>query len=158
LKFYRVGISARDTELMHIKDSYGVTDLECVDFNISENNRFILCVGREGTVKIFDYFMRGDVIPSSQAFMGHFKYATKVILSKDMRFIFSVGELNGIFKWQFYGDKSMPEDITEYFEELESEKLAKAALTEEEKEKQRANEGIFDQEELASYTQQQIEN
>ena len=60
-----------------------------------------------------------------------------------MRFVFSVGDLNGIFKWSFYGDKTMPEDIYDYFEELESEKLAKAMMTEEEAEKRRANEGIF---------------
>lgn len=27
LKFYRLGSSARDTELMHIKDTYGVTEM-----------------------------------------------------------------------------------------------------------------------------------
>ena len=32
LKFYRLGESMRDTELTHIKDSYGVTDMECLDF------------------------------------------------------------------------------------------------------------------------------
>lgn len=32
LKFYRLGASARDTELTHIKDSYGITDMECLDF------------------------------------------------------------------------------------------------------------------------------
>jgi len=32
LKFYRLGSSARDRELEHIKDSYGITDMECVDF------------------------------------------------------------------------------------------------------------------------------
>jgi len=65
LKFYRLGQSARDTELMHVKDIYGVTDMECLDFQISSNCKFIVCSGKEGTVKVFDYFMRGDVIPSS---------------------------------------------------------------------------------------------
>ena len=32
LKFYRLGSSMRDTELIHIKDSYGITDMECTDF------------------------------------------------------------------------------------------------------------------------------
>jgi len=65
LKFYRLGSSARDQELQHIKDSYGITDMECVDFKISDNNRFIICAGKEGTIKVYDYFMRGEVIASS---------------------------------------------------------------------------------------------
>lgn len=129
LKFYRLGSSARDTELLHVKDAYGVTDRECVDFQISSNNRFIVLTGKEGTVKVFDYFMRGDVIASYQAFQGHFKYASRAIISKDMRFVFSIGELNGIYKWAFYGDTSMPEDITQHFEELESEKAQKEAMS-----------------------------
>jgi len=40
--------------------------------------------------------------------MGHFKYPSRVIMTKDMRFVFSVGELNGIYKWAFYGDTTMP--------------------------------------------------
>jgi len=85
--------------------------------------------------------------------MGHFRHASKVIISKDLRFVFSVGELNGIYKWAFYGDKTSPEDVSEFFEELESEKVAKAAMSEAEKEQRRRNEGMFDQEELMTYTQ-----
>jgi WD40 repeat protein len=80
LKFYRLVSSNKDNELSHIKDSYGVTDMECVDFEISDNNRFILCAGKEGTVKVYDYFMRGEIIASSQAFLGHFKHPTRVII------------------------------------------------------------------------------
>ena len=46
-----------------------------------------------------------------------------------MKNIYSVGDLNGIYKWTFYGDKSLPLDITEHCEELEEEKLAKANMT-----------------------------
>lgn len=152
LKFFRFPVNPRETELVHVKDSYGITDLECVDFQISENNRFIICAGKEGTIKVFDYFMRGEIIPSSQAYMGHFSWPDRAILTKDLRFIFSVGKLNGIYKWQFYGDRTMPDNIDGYYEELESEIKAKLAMTEEEKEKQRMNEGIYDQEELATYT------
>lgn len=52
------------------------------------------------------------MVASYQAFMGHFKHASKVIISKDLRYVFSVGELNGIYKWTFYGDKTKPEDLT----------------------------------------------
>lgn len=99
LKFYRLGSSARDTELLHIKDSYGITDLECVDFQISQNNRFIVCAGKEGVIKVFDYFMRGEVLPSHQAFMGHYQFPNKIVLTRDIRTIFSIGHWNGIYKW-----------------------------------------------------------
>jgi hypothetical protein len=29
-----------------------------------------------------------------------------------MRYIFSTGKGNGIYRWAFFGDKNMPEDIT----------------------------------------------
>lgn len=134
LKFYRLGSSARDTELEHIKDSYGITDMECVDFQISKNNRFIICAGKEGTIKVYDYFMRGEVIASSQAFLGHFRHPSRIAISKDLRNVYSVGELNGIYKWCFYGDPSTVEDLSVFCEELESEKVRAAMLTNEEKE------------------------
>ena len=61
LKFYRIGFP----ELTHIKDAYGVTDLECLDFTISDNNKFIICAGKEGVIKVYDYFMRGEMVASS---------------------------------------------------------------------------------------------
>jgi WD40 repeat protein len=112
LLFYRLGNNAHDTELKHIKDQYGITDMECKDFTISSNNKYIICTGKEGTIKVFDYFMRGDIVPSSQAFMGHYTFSNRCIISKDMRFVFSVGELNGIYKWSFYGDTTVPEDLS----------------------------------------------
>jgi hypothetical protein len=131
--------------------------MECLDFQISSNNRFIACAGKEGVVKVYDYFMRGEVIASTQAFLGHFKYPKRVVLTKDLRCVYSVGELNGIYKWAFYGDASSPEDISQHFEELQSDKDARAQMTEEEKEQGRVNEGLFGQDELASYTQQQLD-
>lgn len=109
--------------------------MECIDFQITSNNRYIICSGKEGVIKVYDYFMRGEVIASSQAFLGHFKFPRRVIIQKDMRNVFSIGELNGIYKWTFYGDTSNPDDITQYFEELESERAAKAAMTTEDLEK-----------------------
>lgn len=61
LKFYRVGLS----ELQYIKEAYGVTDMECLDFEISANNKFIFVAGREGVIKVFDYFLRGEIIAST---------------------------------------------------------------------------------------------
>ncbi len=42
-----------------------MTDLECLDFEISANNKYIFVAGSEGTLKVFDYFLRGDVIAST---------------------------------------------------------------------------------------------
>jgi len=53
--------------------------MECLDFDISANNKYIFVAGREGVIKVYDYFMRGEVIASTQAFLGHFKYPMKVI-------------------------------------------------------------------------------
>lgn len=61
LKFYRISFN----ELQFIKESYGVTDMECLDFEISSNNKFIFLAGKEGLIKVYDYFMRGEVIASS---------------------------------------------------------------------------------------------
>lgn len=70
LKFYRLQTSS----LQFIKEAYGVTDMECLDFSISPNNKFIAVCGKEGYIKVYDYFMRGEIIASCQAFLGHFKY------------------------------------------------------------------------------------
>jgi hypothetical protein len=61
--------------------------------------------------------------------MGHFTHPSRIAISKDLRFVYSIGELNGIYKWSFYGDASLVEDLSQFCEELESEKLAALALT-----------------------------
>ena len=40
-----------------------------------------------------------------------------------MRFLYSVGPNNGIFKWAFFGDKSLPEDpnLNEFYEKTPKE-------------------------------------
>ena len=64
--------------------------------------------------------MRGEVIASTQAFLGHFKYPIRAIVQDDLRFVYSIGEGNGIYKWNFYGDKEMPLELNKYYEELEA--------------------------------------
>ena len=78
--------------------------------------------------------------------MGHFKFASRVIISQDLRFVFSVGELNGIYRWSFYGDKSMPDNIDMYCEEIEQEDVAQVAH---EDDKEGA---LFEQDQLLTYT------
>ena len=92
--------------------------MQCLDFIISPNNQFLVAVGKEGTVKVYDYFMRGSTIASFQAFTGHTKHATRVCMDRDMNYVFTIGPMNGIYKWRFYGDKEMPSDITQVYEEL----------------------------------------
>ena len=40
------------------------------------------------------------------------EFPKKVILSDDLRYAFTIGKGNGIYRWAFYGDKTMPDDIT----------------------------------------------
>ena len=64
--------------------------------------------------------MRGDPVAQTQAFLGHLKYPLRVIWQDDMKFLYSIGEGNGIFKWSFYGEKDMPLDITLHYEKFET--------------------------------------
>ena len=34
--------------------------MECLDFEISSNNKYLVCAGKEGVLKIYDYFLRGQ--------------------------------------------------------------------------------------------------
>ena len=61
-----------------------------------------------------------------------------------MRYIWSVGEGNGIFKWIFFGDQSHPVDMNDHYEKLEAKEEVKI-LEEPAK---------FDHDELLTYTQQ----
>lgn len=115
---------------MHIKDSYDVTDMECVDFHITSNNKFIVCAGKEGVIKVYDYFMRGGPVASTQAFLGHYKFPRRLCVQKDLKNVYSCGEFNGIFKWTFYGDASDPQDFSAFCEELPGEREARARMTE----------------------------
>lgn len=144
LKFYRFNFS----EIVFNKEIYGVTDLECQDFEISPNNKFIACCGREGVIKVYDYFMRGSASPSSQAFIGHFKYPKRVYWQEDMRFMYSIGEGNGIFKWSFFGEREMPSDMSRCYEELE---LPQAEL------KHPGEDPVYNHEELLRMTNLQID-
>ena len=38
-------------------------------------------------------------------------------MQSDMKYIYSVGQKNGIYKWSFYGDLTFPEAIEDYCEE-----------------------------------------
>ena len=95
--------------------------------------------------------MRGKLLAAQQAFTGHFKYASKICLTEDLRYLYSVGQGNGIFRWNFFGDKDMPADLTVMFEKTQNE-----IKREEMKENEPVSLPTFKQSELKSYTEEQI--
>jgi DUF971 family protein len=48
-------------------------------------------------------------------------FPTKVVITEDLRFVFTTGRGNGIYRWQFYGDKAMPDDLSVQYEAMEEE-------------------------------------
>ena len=142
LKFYRLNFS----EIKFNKEIYGITDLECLDFEISPNCKYIATCGKEGVVKVYDYFMRGAASPSCQGFIGHFKHPKRVYWLDDMRFLYTLGDSNGIFRWSFFGDKEVPSDISMHFEELEPPKSQK-----------QQQDPVFNHDELLKMTNLQID-
>jgi len=67
-----------------------------------------------------------------------------------MRYIYSVGAGNGIYKWAFFGDKEMPVDLASQCELLPDEIARKEAKESE------IPMPTFDQGQLKTYTEQQI--
>lgn len=75
------------------------------DFQISKNAAYIFTVGEDNLLKVWDYFMRGKLMPTFQAFTTGGKIRDVVLSNDNFNFIFSYGvENNGIFCWQFYSD------------------------------------------------------
>ena len=57
LKYLRINPILPDVEI--VREQFGVTDLEPTDFITSPNNKFIIFSGKDGHIKVYDYFMRG---------------------------------------------------------------------------------------------------
>jgi len=123
LKFFRIGVG----EISEYKNIPGVHDHSCIDFEISPNNKYIATCGKDGLIKVFDYFMRGNnIIPASQAFIGHYSYPNKLIWggSNNGDKVFSIAEFNGVFEWQFHGESGAHVDnreIEKYYENIHGE-------------------------------------
>jgi WD40 repeat protein len=62
LKYFRYHSEVGEVE--PFREQYGVTDLEPTDCVISPNNKFIICAGVDGHIKVYDYLMRGSLIPA----------------------------------------------------------------------------------------------
>ncbi len=67
-----------------------------------------------------------------------------------MRFLFTLGDGNGIFRWSFFGDKEFPSDISRHYEELE---LPKPQAS-----KSQDGEPVFKHEELLKMGNLQIDS
>jgi hypothetical protein len=40
-----------------------------------------------------------------------------------MKYVYSIGPGNGIYRWRFHGDREMSEDISLFFEESKKEEV-----------------------------------
>lgn len=68
-----------------------------------------------------------------------------------MRYLYTVGPCNGIYRWAFFGDREMPLDLTVLYEKTLAE-----IKREELKEQQAVTLPTFNQQELKTYTEEQI--
>ena len=71
LKFFRLGLG----EITEFKDIPNIHDYECLDFCVSHNNKYIFTCGKDGQIRVWDYFMRGTESPVYQGFVGHYSHA-----------------------------------------------------------------------------------
>jgi hypothetical protein len=49
-------------ELELVREQYGITDQECTDFVVPTNGKFIIAAGKEGFIRVYDYFLRGQLV------------------------------------------------------------------------------------------------
>ena len=70
-------------------------------------------------------------------------------LQEDMRFLYTVGPGNGIYRWSFFGDHEMPQDLTVLYEKTIAE-----IKREEAKEDQTVTLPTFKEKELKAYTEE----
>lgn len=89
LKYLRINPLLGEVET--VREQFGVTGQTPTDVVISPNNKFIIACGEDGLIKVYDYFMRGLTEAACQAYIGHLHFASKMCLSADMRYLYTVG-------------------------------------------------------------------
>jgi len=78
-------------------------------FDLTSNSKFIITVGQDSLVKVWDYEMRLISIPGScQLFVGHSNPIRKVLFGVDNHKVYTAGGSEGIFEWNFLGDVTSP--------------------------------------------------
>lgn len=102
LKYFR--IDSERQRCYQTMEVPGLHDLECTNFCVSDNCRFVLTCSKDYSVKVFDYMMRGEVAPAFQGFLGHQSYPIKLMLSpKGNAFLVSIsGETNFVHVWDCF--------------------------------------------------------
>ena len=112
IKFFRIdSLKQRCYQTM---EAPGLHALECTNFCISSNFNFILTCSKDYSIKVFDYMMRGDVLPTFQGFLGHQSFPTKILLSPNgNKCLVSISsETNFIHLWDFFISSSEPPTTT----------------------------------------------
>jgi len=113
LKYFRLDSSNKACH--QIMEVPGLHDLECTNFCISNNCGFIITSGKDYSIKVFDYGMRGDLFPAFQSFIGHQYFPSKILLSGDNTQLITVSkESNLIYVWDSFVNSpvvDIPNDI-----------------------------------------------
>ena len=85
--------------------------------DLSNNGGFMLTGGNDNLLKIWDFEAQTTTPTHFQAFIGHtYPVFSTMFNPLDNNMIFSAGENDGIFIWQFHGDTQ-----TNFFPQLDEE-------------------------------------
>lgn len=85
--------------------------------DLSNNGGFMLTGGDDNLIKLWDYDAQTATPTHFQAFIGHtFPVVNTLFNPWDNNIIYSAGERDGIFIWQFHGDMQ-----TNYFTQVEDD-------------------------------------
>jgi hypothetical protein len=75
-----------------VREESKLSEKDCIDFLVTPNNKYVIVSGKDGLIRVFDYFMRGcNVLPNSQyvqgsiiaqnqSFGGHALYGGRLIM------------------------------------------------------------------------------
>ena len=58
MKYFRIDCGKQ--RCYQTMEAPGLHDLECTNFCISDNYKYVITSGKDYTIKVFDYEMRGD--------------------------------------------------------------------------------------------------
>jgi len=73
---------------------------------MSDNLRYLLSVGGDQLVKVWDYDFKLTGSGSSQVFIGHFNAIKAIVFLPGNKRVLTGGGFEGIYEWEFLGDVS----------------------------------------------------